>query len=215
MSYYFPEGSQFYFTSTFAGAKTISAVTNANPAAATSTSHGYVDNDIVLFSSGWEDATDTLYKVNQTGADNFEFLGLNSTDTDYFAAGSGTGSTYLASSWVSIPQVLSISTSGGDPRFTTISPLARRNAINVPTGFNPASITVTLGHDPADANYLTMINISRTLTKVGIKIALGGGGTMYGYGYLSVSEIPSLNVGQPNSVQASFALLGKPISYSS
>ena len=214
MAYYFPEGSQFYFTSTFASAKTVSAVTNANPAVATSTSHGYVDDDIVLFSSGWEDATDTLYKVNQTAADTFELLGLNSTDTDYFAASAGTGSAYLASSWVSIPQVLSIATTGGDPRFTTISPLARRNAINVPTGFNAASITLTLGHDPADANYLTMIDLSRTLTKVGFKVALGGGGTMYGYGYISVSEIPSLTVGQPNQVQASFALLGKPISYS-
>lgn len=214
MAYYFPEGSAFYFSSTFAAAKTITTLTNANPALATSTSHGYSDDDEILLSSGWEDATDTVYRVDQQSADTFQLLGLNSTDTDFYAAGAGTGSAYKISSWVSIPQVLSIATSGGDPRFTTISPLARRNAINVPTGFNPSNITLTLGHDPDDANFLTMLNISRTLTKVAFKMVLGGGGTMYAYGYMNVSEVPSLNVGQANSVSCSIALLGRPISYS-
>ena len=48
MAYYFPEGSKFYFSKTFAAAKTISAITNANPAVATSTSHGYVNGDEIL-----------------------------------------------------------------------------------------------------------------------------------------------------------------------
>ena len=147
-----------------------------------------------------------MYRVDQQSADTFLITGLNSTDTTFYAAGSGTGSAYAVSSWVSIPQVLSINTSGGDPRFTTISPLARRNAINVPTGFNPSSITLTLGHDPADANYLQMVDISRTLTKVALKIALGGGGTMYGYGYLNVSEVPALTSGSPNTVTKNFSL---------
>jgi hypothetical protein len=43
MAYYYPEGSKVYYSTTFAVAKTVSAVTNANPAVATSTSHGYTD----------------------------------------------------------------------------------------------------------------------------------------------------------------------------
>ncbi len=215
MAYAFPEGSLFQFSSTFAAAKTITALSNANPAAAASTAHGYTDGDEILLTSGWEDATDTAYQVNQTATDAFEVLGLNATNTNFFPAGSGIGTAEKISSWQTIPQVLTIATSGGDPRFTTISPLAKRNSINVPTGFNATSITLTLGHDPSNAIYQTMLDLSRSLTKVAFKMVLSGGGVSYGYGYMAVSEMPSLNVGQANTVTASFALLGRSISYDS
>jgi hypothetical protein len=215
MSYFFPEGSKFYFSQTFASDKTITAVTNASPAVATSTSHGYADGDEILLTSGWEDATDTVYQVDQLTADTFSLLGLNTTNTDFYAAGTGTGTAAKISSWTEIPQVLTIATSGGDARFTTISPIARRNSINVPTGFNPTSITLTLGHDPSNANYESMLDISRTLTKVAFKMVLSGGAVTYGYGYMSVSEAPSLNVNQANQVTAALSLLGRSISYAS
>lgn len=215
MSYSFPEGSAFYFSSTFASAKTLTVVTNANPAVATSTSHGYADNDLVLFNSGWEDAADSVFKVDQTDSNTFSLLGLNSTNTSFYAAGAGIGTTQLISSFVSIPQILSISSQGGDPRFTQISPLARRNATQVPTGFNPASMTLTLGYDPSNANYLTMLDVSRALTKVAFKMTLSGGAQMVAYGYLSVSEVPQLNVNQANTVTCALTFLNKPVSYSS
>jgi hypothetical protein len=215
MAYTFPEGSAFYFSSTFAATKTISALTNANPAVATSTAHGYVDDDIVLVSSGWEDATDSLYKVNQTATDTFELLGLNASSTSFFPAGSGTGTASLVSSWVSIPQILSVSTQGGDARFTQVNLLARRNATQVPTGFNPASMTLSLAFDPSNANYITMLDLSRGLTPVAFKMVLSGGAMMLAYGYMSVSEVPSLNVNQVNAVNCSLTFLNKPISYAS
>lgn len=215
MSYYFPEGSKFYFSNTFASAKTITALTNANPAVASSTAHGYVDNDELLLTSGWEDATDTVFKADQLTADTFSLLGLDATNTSFYPAGSGTGTAQKISTWTEIPQVLTISTQGGDARFTTISPLAKRNAINVPTGFNPTSINLTLGHDPANANYATMLGISRNLSKVAFKMVLSGGAVTYGYGYMSVSESPALNVNNANTVNAAITLLGRAMSYAS
>lgn len=213
MAYYFAEGSKFYFSTTFAAAKTITALTNANPAVATSTSHGYSDLDEILLTSGWEDATDTVYRVDQLTADTFEVEGLNSTDTDWYASGTGTGTAEKLSGWTEIPQVLNITSSGGDARFTNVEPLAKRNSIAVPTGFNPSTITLTLGHDPSQAAYQTMIDLSRTLTKVAFKVVISGGGTGYGYGYLSVSEMPQLARNQPNQVQAAIGLLGRFITY--
>ena len=213
MAYYFPEGSKIYFSSTFAGAKTVSGVTNADPAVATSTSHGYVDDDEVLFTSGWEDATDSVYMVDQQSADTFKLLGLNTADTTWFSAGDGTGTAQKISSWVEVPQVLGITSQGGDARFTTVEPLAKRNAINVPTGFNPTSINLTLAHDPANANYQAMQTVARSLTKIAFKLVLSGGATAYGYGYMNVNEMPSLNRNQVNSVAASISLLGRMVSY--
>jgi hypothetical protein len=213
MAYYFPEGSKFYFSNTLAAAVPVTAATNANPTVLSATAHGILDNEEFLFTSGWEDATDMVYRADQLTVGTLSPLGLDTSDTNMFPASGGVGSVQKVSTWVEIPQVLTIATSGGDPRFTTISPLAKRNDINVPTGFNAASMTLTLGHDPANANYLAMLAISRRLSRVAIKVVLGGGGTMLGYGYMSVSEVPSMTKGQANQVNAAITMLGRPMSY--
>lgn len=214
MAYAFPEGSKFYFSQTFAAAKTLSAMTNANPTVATSVAHGYSDDNEVLLTSGWEDATDTVFLVDQLTADTFSLLGLDTTDTGFYAAGGGANSTtQLISGWTEIPQVLTIATQGGDPRFTDINPLSRRNGIRVPTGFNGTTITLTLGHDASNANYQTMLNISRRLAKVAFKMVLSGGASTYGYGYMATSEAPTLNVNQANQVTVALTLLGRAMSY--
>jgi hypothetical protein len=70
-AYAFPEGATFNFANTFASAKTITAITNANPAVATSAAHGYTTGDEILLTSGWEDATDTVYTITVNDANSF------------------------------------------------------------------------------------------------------------------------------------------------
>lgn len=213
MALFFPEGSSQQFSQTFATAKTITAMTNANPAVASSTAHGYVTGDEILLSTSWEDATDTVYKIEVVDVNSFKILGLNTTDTNFYPAGSSPGTAQKISSWTAIPQVLTISGSGGDARFTDVQLLAKRNAIKVPTGFNATTVTLSLAHDSTQAAYITMLDISRALRKVAFKQVISGGAVTYGYGYLSVSEMPKLNVNQVNSVDAAMALLGRSISY--
>lgn len=214
MAYAFPEGAKFYFSTTFAAAKTLATMSNANPTVCGSVAHGYVDNDELLVTSGWEDATDTVYRADQLTVDTFSLLGLDTSNTGFFTSGGGANSTaQKISSWQEIPQVLTINTQGGGPRFTTIQPLARRNSINVPTGFEATSLQLTLGHDPSNVTYQAMLGVSRTLSKCAFKLVLSGGSTMYGYGYMAVSEVPKLNVNQANSVEAAISLLGRAISY--
>jgi hypothetical protein len=215
MAYYFPEGSKFYFSTSLAAAKTVTAVSNASPAVATSTAHGFVDGDELLFTSGWEDATDSVFRADQLTPDTVGILGLNAVNTSFYPAGSGAGTLQKVSNWQEIPQVLTISTNGGDARFTTIEPLAKRNSINVPTGFNAMSISVTMGHDPGNANYQAMVDIARGLNKVAFKMVLSGGAVAYGYGYMSVNEAPTLNRNQANQVTAALTFLGRFMSYAS
>ena len=213
MAYYFAEGSKIQFTQTMAGAKTITVATNANPCVMTSVAHGYSTNDEILLTTGWEDATDSVYKITVLTADTFSVTGLDTTNTSYFASGSGVGTAQKLSTWLDIPQVLTVSSSGGDARFTDISPLAKRNSIKVPTGFNATAMTLTLGHDASQANYIAMLGISRNLSKVAIKQVISGGAVTYGYGYMSVSENPKLNVNQANTVDAALTILGRTVSY--
>lgn len=213
MSYYFPEGSSQQFSNTFATAKTITAITNANPAVATSTAHGYVTGDEILLTSGWEDATDSVYKVEVVDANTFKLLGLDTSNSNFFPTGTGSGTAQKISGWTAIPQVLTVSASGGDARFTDVQLLARRNSLKIPTGFNATAITLSLAHDAANANYITMLGISRNLSKVAFKQVISGGAVTYGYGYLSVSEMPKLNSNQVNTVDCAMTILGRSISY--
>lgn len=213
MSLYFAEGSSQQFSQTFAGAKTITILTNANPAVATSVAHGYTTGDEILLTSGWEDATDTVYQITVLSADTFSILGLDATNTGFFPSGSGVGTAQKISGWATIPQVLTISGSGGDARFTDVQLLAKRNSLKIPTGFNAVSVTMSLAHDPAQANYITLLGISRNLSKVAFKQVISGGAVTYGYGYFSVSEMPKLNSNQVNTVDAAMTVLGRAISY--
>lgn len=213
MAFNFPEGSRFQFATTFAAAKTISALSNANPAVATSTSHGYTTDDEILLTSGWEDANGSIYKVTTIDANSFSIQGLNTTSTTLFPAGTGIGSAQEVSSFTDIPQVLTISSGGGDARYTDVQLLASRNAIKIPTGFNATTTTLTLAHDPSLAAYQAMIDISRTNELVGFKV-IGSGGTEYGYGYMSVSEMPTRSANQVNSVSVAISYLGRAITYS-
>lgn len=213
MAYSLPEGSSQQFSNTLAAAKTITAITNANPAVATCTAHGYTTGDEIMLSSGWEDATDSVYKIESVDANSFKILGLDTTNTSFFPAGSGGGSAQKLSAWTAIPQVLTISASGGDARFTDVTPLAKRNGIRIPTGFNATSVTLSLGFDATTPAYKTMVGISRSLSKVAFKQVLSGGSVQYGWGYLTVSEFPKLNNNQVNTVDAALTFLGRTMSY--
>lgn len=213
MAYKVPEGSTFSFSSTFAATKALTAVTNANPAVVTSVAHGYVDGDLVMLQSGWEDLQDMVVKVNQTAADTWEMVDVNTASTTLFVPGAGTGTSSLISTWVTIPQVISITSSGGDPRYTDVNPVSKRQGTKIPTGFNATSIELTLAHDASNANYKTMLGLSRAGTKVAFRMLLSGGEQSLGYGYMAVNEMPSLNQGQVNTVKCSISFLGRSISY--
>ncbi|MBT9495375.1 MAG: hypothetical protein IV107_24140, partial [Paucibacter sp.] len=129
------------------------------------------------------------------------------------AAGGNASTSKKISNWIEVPQVLTIDTSGGDARFASVNPVFRRNGISRPLGFNPTSITLTLGHDATNANYLAMLGVSRTLSLVAFKLLLADGSASYGFGYMSVSEVPTVSAGNPNSVKAVFSAQGRTISY--
>lgn len=215
MAYKFSDGSSFSFSTTFASAKTIATFTNANPGVATSTSHGYVDDEeLLLIADGWEDATDSVYRVNQLTADTFSLLTLDTSNTIYFPAGGGANATVQkVSSWVEIPQILAYSVGGGDARRATISPIKRRNPINVPLGLNPTDITITIGHDASNAAYQQMLAITRALTKCAFKLAMADGATVYGYGNMVVSSFPNLQGGRENQATVSINMLGREVAY--
>jgi hypothetical protein len=214
MAYKFPDGAHFYFSSTFAAAKTISAFTNANPGVATSVGHGFADDEELLLISPWEDATDTVFRADQLSADTLSLKGLDTSSVNFFGAGGGVGSTLQKiSAWQEIPQVLTIATSGGDARTATIAPLSRRRPINVALGTNPVSITLTIGHDASNAVFQQMLAVTKALTKVAFKMVLSDGSATYGYGNLVTGSLPGMQAGRENQANVALTFLGQDIAY--
>ena len=214
MAYSTPAGTKFYVSSTFASVKTATNVTNANPAVVTSATHGYVDGNEVLALSGWEEINEMVVTVNQTDTNTFELMSVNTSDTTLHVADGGDSSTFaLISSWLEIPQVLTLSPSGGDMRQVNINPVGRRNGIVLPDGFNASTIAFTIGHDVSLTNWATLQNISRTQTKVAYKSVKPNGATTYAYGYFIMSEVVKQTSGQADFVDASLFALGRTISY--
>lgn len=215
MAYSFVDGAKFFLGTTFSAPVNITAASNASPCVLTAT-NTYTLGDEVLVQSGWDDLTDSVYKPSAVTGSALTLGGtvpVDTTDVNWYPAGTGTGTVQKVTAWVEIGQALNVNSSGGDPRFVNIEPLARRNAIQVPVGFNPQSIQLDIGYDPTLPGYQALVAAARTLQKRAFKFVLTGGQTGYGYGYIAMSEMPRLQKGQANQVSASIALLGKFVGY--
>lgn len=208
-----PVGTSYYVSQTFASAKTLSGISAANPGLATSVAHGYVDDNELLLQVGWELAKNSVFLADQQSADTFLVKGLNTTNANNYAAGGGAGTAQLISGWVELPNVLTISPQGGTARFVDVRLLKALQGIKLPDGLEAMAITFDIGFDPAETNWDTLLDISRNTTPVAYKSVKGSGATTYGYGYFMMGEAPMQSAGAVDKVQATFAALGRTISY--
>lgn len=217
MAYFLAEGSKFLFSETFGAAVNVSAATNADPSVlTTATAHGFTNGDELLFNSGWEDATDTVWRSAAASGSTLTLAQLDASDTQWYPAGGGVGTLRKVSNWVEIGQVLDSQPAGGDARNVEIAPLSRRNSIQMPAGFNASSLNLTLGYDPSTPSQIALNKISRNLSKrIAFKFLLAGGQTGYGYGTAQLAQMPSIAKGSAVSVGLTINFQGLFVGYPS
>lgn len=214
--YLLAEGSKFLFSTTFGTAVPVTAISNADPAVVTSTAHGFANNDELLFMSGWEDATNAVWKAASVAANTLNVSGLDSSNVSWFPTGTGTGTLQKVTNWVEIAQVLDIAPSGGGAKNVDIAPLAKRNAIKMPAGFEASGLDLTLGYDPTQASQIALNKISRALSQpVAFKFLLAGGQTGYGYGNAQLAQMPNIAKGSAVTVKLTLSFLGLFVGYPS
>ncbi len=213
MSFSLPDGSKFYLGTTLASPLTVTAVTNASPGVASVTAHGLSTNDEVLFSSGWDEVNESIYRVTNLTSGTFSFQDLDTTDTNYFPAGTGIGTVEKVTAWTEIAQVEGVSMSGGDPKFAPINLLSRRVDSQMPAGFNASSMEFTIHDDNSLAGYQAILTASRSTAKRPVKIVFAGGTYGYFYAYVACNDMPTLNKGETNKVKVIFSIVNKFIRY--
>lgn len=217
MSASFPNGTVLAVSTAFASPKTISALTNANPAVATSTSHGLTDGTVGVLTSGWVDLHDRVFRTADSDTNTFKLEGADTTDTQRFPSGEGIGSFKPVSTWVTLSQVRDMSKSGGEQQFFTWQYLEDKSSRQRqrPTFKTAKSITVVLDYDPALAWYDALANADAAKDSVVLRATLPNGALIYYHVYPSFDADPSLTLNENMTNTATFSLMGDLTRYNS
>lgn len=209
-----PDGATVLLETTTGSAKTVSAVTNANPAVATSTAHGISNGAIVRVVSGWSRLTNRILRVASSLTNSFALDGFDSTAA-VFNAGGGVGTATEITALTQITQIMGFDTSGGDQQFVNYSFMEQDFETQLPTIQSAMSIKLTIADDPSLAGYIALKAAGEARATRALKLLLKDGSFILYNGVVSFNETPTTAKGAVMTVSATFSLLGRPIRYAS
>lgn len=214
MSARLPDGSTVSLATTYASAKTISAVSNANPGVASSVAHGYSNGDLVELVSGWQRLNEKIIRVAGQVTDAFNLEGQDTSSTTRYPAGTGGGTARKISAFTQITQILEFTTTGGDQQYANFGYLEEDFERQLPTITSAQSITIGIADDPTLAGYIALKAASDSRALTALKLTLPDGSLILYNGIFSLNETPKLVKGQVMQVTATFSLQARPTRYS-
>jgi len=215
MAYTLPNGSTIHIGSAVGSALTVTALTNANPAVATSTAHGLANGDYVIVTSGWARTTDKVFRVANVTTNTFELEGHNTTDTTVFAAGSGIGSVKKVTTWTQITQVLSVSSQGGEQEFAEYQPLEGDRKVRIPTVKSGGSLDIEVGDDPTLAGFIAAAAANDDRVARAVRITNANSSKSLFYSYVSADKVPQMQVNEVQKARISLSHLNEAVRYTS
>lgn len=212
---FLPNGSTISISNGFGSAKTISAITNADPGVASSTSHGLSDGTYVVVSSGWVKLDGRVVRVDNSATNAFDLEGIDTTSTTNYPAGAGTGTAKAVSGWTQIVGILDSSSSGGEQNYWTGAPLESDRELRIPTTKSAAGIDLEVSDDPSAPFYDIVKAANDDREPRAILLTLANGAKVLYYAYVSMGIIPSLNRDNPMTVRVTLSLISDPVRYAS
>lgn len=114
-----PDGVILSLATSYGTAKSITAISNANPGVITSASHGLSNGAFVEVKSGWQGINERIWRVSGVANGTLALEGADTTSTVQFPAGTGVGTLREITGFTQITQILETSTSGGEMQFAT------------------------------------------------------------------------------------------------
>lgn len=208
-------GTQVAIASTYGTGFTITAITNANPAVATlSASHGVIVGDFIEITSGWDLLNKRVVRVSAVATNDVTLEGINTSDTNNYPAGSGTGTGREITAWASVTQIRSVSTSGGDLNFADITTISDKTQKQAPTTRSAQQIDFEFMDDPTLSWYATAQTASDTNAITAVRIIFPNSSRLLGNGYLSLQKNPTIEVNQPLVARLGFSAVADLVRYS-
>lgn len=174
-------------------AKTISAITKANPAVVSSTAHGANDGDIVLIRcTGLIDADYLVARVDNKTTDAFELEGINSTAWNGTFS---TGSAYVLTLGTAAATMTDVNPSGGEAEDINVRTIHNSRDRVIPGNFSPLVHNFGNLWDPTDPALVALRAAGKTKTAIGIEIQFATGVKVLGCAVPSASLAPGGSAG--------------------
>lgn len=205
----FPNGTTFSVSTALGAAIPFTALSNADPAVATSDTPP-ADGTIGLITSGWAALNQRVARsAGEIANTSFELEGIDTTDAVKYPAGEGAGSFQPVTTWVQLSQVTNVQKSGGTQQFYTWQYVedATNTQKQRPTFKNAKSLTVTLDYDPALAWYDALTKADAAQEVVVLRAVLPSGDTLYYAVYPSFDSDPSIEMNKNMENTATFSLV--------
>lgn len=173
--------------SALAAAKTITAITKANPAVATSTAHGYTNGQWVIMKiTGMYQMDKRMLRVANVTANTFELEGIDSTLYDTFS----TGTAEQATLGTVIATVTNVNPSGGTLQYVDTTTVHQQIKTQIPDVADAIVYTMTNIWDPADAGLLALKAYSESKIEKGFLVGWPSGKKAAMYGFVACTLIP-------------------------
>lgn len=199
--------------SALAAAKTITAITKANPGVASSVAHGFTNGDFVLLTvQGMHQLNGRVVRVANVAADTFQLEGIDTTSFDTFSSGTAEKITF----GTSITTATTLSASGGDFDFIDTTTIHSNTRTQIPGLSNPANYQFENIWDVSDAGLLAMKAASDAQAMRAFKFTFGTGGQIMVFaGYVGASLLPGGASQQMVTTQTVITMFGAPSYYAS
>lgn len=216
MSVSLPNGTLFYIASGYGAVKTMSAVTNANPAVATlEAAHGVIVGDFIEVTSGWSRLKNKVVRASAVATNDVTLEGINTVLTSAYPAGSGTGTIREITGWTQLQQILSTSTSGGEQQFATYQFLESDVETRIPTNKSASGMELQVADDATLAGYILASTANDDRLQRAIKAVLPSGAILLYNGYVSLNKTPSMTANEVMACQVTLSFLNEPVRYAS
>ncbi|WP_350362219.1 phage tail tube protein [Enterobacter hormaechei] len=121
MAFAIPNGSRVNVAKAYQAPITFTAASNATECELTvASASGILAGDVVQVSSGWLKLDNMVLRVKSVISNKIVLEAFDTTDTTKFPAGTGAGTLRKIDSWITMPQVMTLSTEGGDQQTISV-----------------------------------------------------------------------------------------------
>ncbi len=200
-----PTGTIFSVASTYSADIVVSAISNAVEGQVTATAHKLVNGDLVEVSCSWGRLNKRYARVKNATQDNFLLEQIDTSRTDFFPPGGGTGTVRKVTAWTQISGVLSAQSSGGDPKSVTYKYLESDVENSINDGFGATSYTLELDADAIGSpGYTALRNLTEVQTNTCLLMQTRNGGKVYRPCTVALNESIKIQDGQVNRVSVAF-----------
>ena len=194
-------------------AKTVTAITKANPAVLSVATHGYSDGDYVLLTiQGMYQLDGKVVRVDNGASGTFEAEGVDSTLFETFVSGTVQKITF----GTTLSSMTTVNASGGDFDFIDTTTIHSNVKTQIPGLANPLAYSFDNLWDMSDTAQLAMKAASDNQGQRCFKFQFGSGGPIMVFsGYVGYAGAPTGNAQDKVTSPAVITCYGTPTYYAS